>query len=148
MNKFKIIIASDHAGYDLKENLINFFQREKIDFLDLGVKNHDSVNYVDYGKKLALKVLDNSNNKKTIGIGICGTGIGISMSLNRFKGIRAALCRNINDAELSRKHNDANVLVLGGRTTQYDIAIKITQTFLSTDFESGRHLSRIKSLDE
>lgn len=138
MNK-KIFIASDHAGYEMKTKLNEYFNS----FIDLGTNSFDSVDYPDFAHKLTKEVL---KNKKNVGILICGTGVGMSIAANRKKGIRAGLANNSKIARLIRKHNDANVLVLPGRFINTSEAKKSVQAFLSTKFESGRHKRRIKKL--
>ena len=139
MNKNKIYIASDHAGFKLKEQLTKFFPKIN----DLGTKSENSVDYPDFAHKLTKEVL---KNKKSVGILICGTGVGMSIAANRKKGIRAGLANNSKIARLIRRHNDANVLVLPGRFINTSEAKKSVQAFLSTKFESGRHKRRIKKL--
>ena len=139
----KIVIASDHAGFALKEKISKFLTSRGIKNLDLGTKNKDSVDYPDYAHLLAKKMKRKKNN---IGILVCGSGIGMSMAANRHKNIRAALCSNIKSAKLSRKHNNANVLTLGSRLTRKDVALKCVNTFLKTSFDGGRHLRRIKKI--
>jgi len=140
-----IFLSSDHAGFELKEVLKKALTERKIEFEDLGTDSMDSVDYPDYGHKLAEKIMENPNESK--GIGICGTGLGISMALNRHFGIRAARCTSVEDAELSRTHNDANVLVLGGRITAEADAIAMLDKFLETKFEGGRHEARVKKIE-
>ncbi|MBQ3494342.1 MAG: ribose 5-phosphate isomerase B [Clostridia bacterium] len=140
-----IILACDHAGYDLKEDIKEFFNKENITTIDVGTYSNESVDYPDFAKAGNQKVLENPNN---IGIYICGTGIGMSMAANRNPKIRAALCTSVAFAELSRRHNDANVLVLAGRYTSKMKAISIIKTFLTTKFEGGRHLRRIKKISK
>jgi ribose 5-phosphate isomerase B len=111
---------------------------------DAGTFSDASVNYVDYGKKVAAAV---SGGRFAKGILICGSGIGMSMAANRFKGVRAALCSDLLSARLSRQHNDANILALGGRLIGDVLAIELVKTFLETEFEGGRHLERIQSMD-
>ena len=139
MNKNKIYIASDHAGFKLKEKLIKIFPKIN----DLGTKSEDSVDYPDFAHKLTKEVL---KNKKSVGILICGTGVGMSIAANRKKGIRAGLASNSKIARLIRRHNDANVLVLPGRFINTSEAKKSVQAFISTKFESGRHKKRINKL--
>ena len=139
MNKNKIYIASDHAGFKLKEKLIKIFPKIN----DLGTKSEDSVDYPDFAHKLTKEVL---KNKKSVGILICGTGVGMSIAANRKKGIRAGLATNSKIARLIRCHNDANVLVLPGRFINTSEAKKSVQAFISTKFESGRHKKRINKL--
>lgn len=140
-----IILACDHAGYELKEQIKEFFNKENITTIDVGCYSTDSCDYPDFAKAANVKVLENSNN---VGIYICGTGIGMSIAANRNPKIRAALCESTNFASLARKHNDANVLVLAGRTLTKQKAIRIIKVFLTTSFEGGRHLRRIKKLKE
>lgn len=140
-----IILACDHAGYELKEQIKEFFNKENITTIDVGCYSTDSCDYPDFVKAGNAKVLENSNN---VGIYICGTGIGMSIAANRNPKIRAALCDNVNTAALARKHNDANVLILAGRTITKQKAIRVIKVFLTTNFEGGRHLRRIKKLKE
>ena len=135
-----IFIASDHAGFDLKKQIINSM---KSNFIDLGVDNKDNVNYPDYAKKLVSKI---NSTKKSKGILICGSGIGMSIAANRDKNIRAGLAFKSEIAKLMREHNDANVLILPGRFMDIQEAIKCVDKFLNTNFESGRHLNRINKL--
>ena len=139
----KIHIASDHGGYSLKVFLKNFLTEEGYDVDDLGTFSEDPVDYPDFGKKAAKAVLNDDNP----GIIICGTGIGISISANRYKGIRAALCHCEEYAKLTRLHNNANILALGGRFTSEEEAKKIVKAFLETKFEGGRHKNRIEMMD-
>ena len=140
-----IILACDHAGYILKEQIKEFFNKENITTIDVGCYSEDSCDYPDYAKAGNQKVLENSNN---VGIYICGTGIGMTIAANRNPKIRAALCESTNVASLSRRHNNANVLVLPGRLITKQKAIRIIKVFLTTDFEGGRHLRRVKKLKE
>jgi len=141
----KIAIASDHAGYDMKEQIKNYLLEKKFDIIDLGTNSNVSVDYPDYAKKLGEKV---TKGEVDFGIGICGTGIGMSIAVNKVKGIRGALCLYPLMAEYARKHNDANVLVLAGRLMGIDLAIWTVDKFLSTDFEGGRHKRRVDKIDE
>lgn len=139
-----IILASDHAGYLLKEEVKKFFNKENIIAIDVGCYSREQLDdYPDFAKAGNVKVLEDPRN---VGIFICGSGIGMSMAANRNPKIRAALCRNETDAMLARAHNDANVLCLGGRFTKTKKAIKIIKVFLTTDFEGGRHSRRIKKM--
>ncbi len=140
-----IILACDHAGYNLKEQIKEFFNKENITTIDVGTYSTDSVDYPDYAKAGNQKVLENANN---VGIYICGTGIGMSIAANKDPKIRAALCLNTNFASLARKHNNANVLVLPGRYINKQKAIRIIKVFLTTNFEGGRHSRRVKKLKE
>ncbi len=134
----KIVIASDHAGLRLKNILMKHFTEHE--FVDVGTYTEDSCDYPDYAALAGKKVVD---REAEAGIVICGTGIGISIAANKVKGIRAALCFNEFMAEMSRKHNDANVLALGARVIGDDLAIRITDVWLKTDFEGGRHEKRV-----
>ena len=138
------VLASDHAGYDLKEQIKFYLENNNFKVKDLGPFNNDSVDYPDYGKLLG-KVIKNNNN--TLGIAICGSGLGMSMTLNRISGVRAALCHNIEVVKLARNHNDANVLVLGGRFINLDEAINIVDIFFKESFEGGRHKRRVNKLN-
>ena len=140
-----IILACDHAGYELKEQIKEFFNKENITTIDVGCYSTDSCDYPDFAKAGNLKVLEGANN---VGIYICGTGIGMSMAANRNPKIRAALCSNSTFASLARKHNNANVLILPGRYINRTRAIGIVKVFLTTNFEGGRHARRIKKLKE
>ncbi len=138
-----IFIASDHAGYKLKEQIKIKFSN-KIFFIDLGVNNSNKpVNYPDYAHKICKKV---SLNKHNIGILICGSGIGMSMAANRHKKIRAAPCYSIKNAKLSRLHNNANIITLGARLIKKNLAFKCISAFINTKFEGGRHLKRVKKI--
>lgn len=139
-----IFLASDHAGFELKNALKSFLTEQKISFEDLGCNSPERCDYPDFGHKLALKVLENPANR---GVGICGTGLGISMTLNRHAGIRAARSVSVEDAKLARQHNDANVLVLAGRQTAPALASEMLTTFLATEFEGERHEARIKKIE-
>ncbi|MDD2218307.1 MAG: ribose 5-phosphate isomerase B [Eubacteriales bacterium] len=141
----KIAIASDHGGFDLKEILIDILVKEGIEVCDLGTYGCESVDYPMFGKTCALKVAEGHVDK---GIVVCGTGIGISIAANKVKGIRCALCTSTEMAELTRKHNDANMLALGGRILDTETAIEITKTWLKTEFEGGRHQRRVDMLNE
>ncbi len=139
-----IILASDHAGYLLKEELKKFFNKENIIAIDVGCYSRDVADdYPDFAKAGCAKVLEDSRN---VGIFICGTGVGMCIAANRNPKIRAALCNNTQVASLARAHNDANVLVLSGNYTRIKKAIKIVKVFLTTDFEGGRHTRRLKKL--
>ncbi len=139
----KVAIACDHGGYDLKEAIKDNFD---IKWIDLGTDNaKDSVDYPDFGHALADAIKD---GVAEFGIAICGTGIGISIAINRHEGIRAGLCTNTTMARLTREHNDANVLCLGARITGVESAMDIVKVFLETDFEGGRHQRRIDKIEE
>ncbi len=139
-----IAIASDHAGFILKEKILFYLKKLKIRTFDLGTFSQDRVDYPDNAKKLVFFL---KKKKSLTGILICGSGIGVSIAANRFKGIRAAICNESKSALLARKHNDANILCLGARLINLKNAQKVVNIFINTSFESGRHLKRIKKLD-
>ena len=136
----KIFIASDHAGFDLKQNLLNQFPKI---LTNLGTNSDQSVDYPDFAHILINEVKSSSNN---VGILICGSGVGMSIAANRDPNIRAGLVHNAEIAKLVRQHNDANVLVLPGRFIDVQEAIKCVENFLNTEFESGRHKKRIDKI--
>ena len=138
----KIFIASDHAGYNLKKLIVSkLAKRKKI--LDLGPDSKDSVDYPDYAKKLSKKV---ASNKGSFGILICGSGMGMAITANKTKNIRAALCYSIDNTKLSRLHNNANIITLGARLINKNKAFNLIRVFLKTKFEGGRHLRRVKKI--
>ena len=139
----KVILASDHAGFKLKEEIKKFLIKKRKKVLDLGTKSISSVDYPDYAHLLSKKM---NKSKNQFGILICGSGIGMSMAANKHKYIRAALCYSIKSTQLSRQHNNANVMVLGAGLIKKNIALKCVSTFLETDFNSGRHLRRIRKI--
>lgn len=141
----KIVIAADHGGFELKEKLKAYFAGKSLILQDLGTDSTDSVDYPDFAKKLARQILE---GRADLGILICGTGIGASIAANRFKGIRAALLYSTFSAEMAKKHNNANVLVFGGRTMAFEDVVMRIETFLNTSFEGGRHINRINKIDE
>ncbi len=140
-----VAIASDHAGVELKEHLVDILRNIGFVALDLGTNTKDSVDYPDYANSLAASI--KSGHAKQ-GILICGSGIGISIAANRHPHIRAALCFNEEMAKLARQHNDANVLVLGARFIEKDNAANIVKTFFTTSFEGGRHALRVEKLNK
>ena len=139
----KIFLSSDHGGFELKEKVKSFLIDNNFEYEDLGCSSLEPVDYPDFAKLLSKKIKDKNNSK---GILFCGTGIGISMAANRFPHIRAALCTNVEMASKSRKHNDANVLALGGRILEEKLALEIVKEFLQTDFEAGRHSLRVDKI--
>jgi len=140
----KIYAGSDHAGLALKQSLIKYLTQKGHEVTDLGTHVTDSCDYPDYAHAVAAKVLSDPDSK---GILTCGSGMGISIAANRHPGIRAALCHNSLEATLSRKHNNANILVLGGRIIGEVLAEDIADKFFSTDFEGGRHQNRIEKIE-
>ena len=139
----KISLASDHAGFTLKEIIKKKLIKNKVKVLDFGPYNKDSVDYPDYAKKVARNI---SSKKTNMGILVCGSGTGMAMSANKLRKIRAAVCYNSVSTRLSRTHNNANILALGSRLTSKREALKLVNIFLSTKFEGGRHLRRIKKI--
>ncbi len=146
MNFKKVIIAADHAGVDLKDELVKFCKRHTISVEDLGATDDVSVDYPDYAHKVCEKVL---TSETVAGVLICGSGIGMSMAANRHCGIRAALCLDEDGvtATLARRHNKANILCLGARLMTIDAAINSLQVFLATPFEGGRHERRVQKIE-
>lgn len=140
-----IAIASDHGGFALKEIVKEHLKERGYKTVDLGTHSEESVDYPVYGKACGQAVAE---GKADLGVVVCGTGIGISIAANKVKGVRCGLCTSVEMAELTKKHNNANVLALGGRTTDPDLALKITDAWLDTEFEGGRHERRTKMLDE
>ena len=140
----KIAIGCDHAAFEEKEKLKYFLRQSGYEVLDVGTNSKESVDYPKYGHSVAKMVSENIADK---GIVICGSGIGISIAANKIKGIRAALCTSIEHAEMSKKHNNANILALGARMTEYDLLEKITNVWLNSKFEGGRHLNRINMIE-
>ncbi len=139
-----VAIASDHAGFDLKSVLLSTLREQGHTVLDLGTDNAtDSVDYPDYGRAVAEAV---ASNQATIGVVVCGTGIGISIAANRVSGCRAALCHDVTTARLARRHNDANVIALGARVLGPAVAGECLEAFLETPFEGGRHQRRLDKL--
>ena len=141
----KILIACDHAAFLEKEELISFLKEKGLEIDDLGTYSQESVDYPLYGQKVAKAIIDGQAKK---GIIICGTGIGISIAANRFKGIRATLCTSVPHAEMARKHNNSNILALGARMTKIKDMKQIVNIWLETDFEGGRHQKRLQLIDE
>lgn len=141
-----LAIGCDHGGYELKKEILSYLDGKGIAYEDFGCDGPQSVDYPIYAKKVAAAILDGSCDK---GILICGTGIGISITANKIPGIRAALCTDCFCAQMTREHNDANVLALGGRVVGPGLAIKIVETFLETPFSNDeRHIRRIKMIEE
>lgn len=138
----KIYIASDHAGYPLKQVIVKeFLSKKGINFQDLGTNSEKSVDYPKFAKKLSKKI-----NKTSMGILICGSGIGVSISANRHKHIRASLCHNVNSAKMTRKHNDSNVICLQGRPFVKKKIFAMLNAYFDTEFEEGRHTRRVEQL--
>ena len=138
-----LCIASDHAGYKLKEDIKNYLISKNVSIIDLGPLSDGSVDYPVFAKKVSNRLRSKKSDK---GILICGSGTGMAISANKTKGIRAAVCYNIKSTKLSRQHNNANVICIGARFTNKSIALKLVATFLKTKFEGGRHLRRVKKI--
>ncbi|MED5353589.1 MAG: ribose 5-phosphate isomerase B [Nitrospinota bacterium] len=141
----KIAIASDHGGFDLKKNVISSLQNKGLEIEDLGPSNTDSVDYPDYGIKIAHAILEQRVER---GIVICGTGVGMSIVVNRFPGIRGTLCSDVYTAKMCREHNDSNILIMGGRVIGKDSALEIVEIWLKTNFEGGRHQRRLDKINK
>ena len=142
IKKNKILLAADHAGYELKEIIKKSLKKKGIKILDLGTKSTKSVDYPYFAHLLSKKISKNNQ----FGILVCGSGIGMCMAANRHKYIRAALCYNVKSAKLSRQHNNANVMALGARLTKKNVALKCVNAFIKTSFKGGRHLRRVKKI--
>ena len=144
-----IYIGSDHAGYELKNQLINHYNQNNSNyFIDCGCYNTESVDYPDIAYIVKDKVIqDNSSNINSIGILICGTGIGMSISANKFSHIRAALINDIYTAQMSKLHNNANIICLGARILDFETSVLLINKFLDTEFEGGRHEERLKKIE-
>ena len=140
----KIAIASDHGGFDLKKNVISSLQNKGLEIEDFGPSNTDSVDYPDYGIKIAHAILEQRVER---GIVICGTGVGMSIVVNRFPGIRGTLCSDVYTAKMCREHNDSNILIMGGRVIGKDLALEIVEIWLKTEFEGGRHQRRLDKIN-
>lgn len=141
----KISLASDHGGFELKEKIKNFLIKTNVTVEDFGTNSIESVDYPDFGILASQAVSDKRADR---GILICSTGIGMSIVANKIKGIRAALCTSLQTAELSRLHNDSNMLVLGGKTIDHKLALEIIDCWLNTPFEGDRHLRRINKIHD
>ena len=139
-----ISIAADHAGYELKEIIKHYFDMADIPYIDFGTDSAEAVDYPVYAKKVCAAV---QTGECDLGVLVCGTGIGMSIAANKHKGIRAANCGDTFSAKMMRLHNDANILTLGSRVIGSGLAIEIIKTFLSTDFEGGRHVERVNMYD-
>lgn len=139
----KVILASDHAGIELRQELVALLKERGTDFQDLGPQTRESVDYPDFASRVAQAVVSEPG---TLGVLVCGTGIGMSIVANKHRGIRAALCTTEFEARMTRAHNDANVLCLGQRVVGAGVARGILEAFLSTAFEGGRHEKRVQKI--
>ncbi|MFW6119928.1 MAG: ribose 5-phosphate isomerase B [Petrotogales bacterium] len=141
----KVAVGSDHAGFKLKEHVRDYLKKKELVVIDYGTNSDQSVDYPDFGKKVARAV---QNGEVDRGIVICGTGIGISMVANRYKNVRAAVCLYPKMAEMARRHNNANILAMGGRLVAHQLALDIVDVFLNTDFDGGKHKRRIEKIED
>ena len=139
----KVCIASDHAGFKLKDHIKEFLINKNISIIDLGPINDRSVDYPDFAKKVSSRV---KSKRSDVGILVCGSGTGMAISANKTKKIRAAVCYNFRSTRLSRQHNNANIIAIGSRLTKRNAALKLVSAFLETKFEGGRHLRRVKKI--
>lgn len=139
----KVAIGSDHAGVDLKKQIMARFKEEGYEFIDCGTDSYEAVDYPDIAEKVAGVVI----RENVSGVLLCGTGIGISIAANKIPGIRAAVCGDIYTARLAREHNNANILAVGARVVGTGLAMEIVRTFLETDFQGGRHLCRVEKIN-
>ncbi|UOE63957.1 RpiB/LacA/LacB family sugar-phosphate isomerase [Mycoplasmopsis bovis] len=147
MKKGKVVLASDHGGCDLKNEIKNYVNDLGYETVDLGPEDSSkSISYAEQGHKLANYLLDNKD--VSFGIGLCGTGLGISYALNRHNGIRAARITSVEDANLAKLHNNANVIVMGGRQVNIDQARAMIDEYINTEYEGGRHQARIDQIDK
>ena len=140
-----ISIASDHGGFSLKLDIVSFLNELGYQVKDMGPKNQKSVDYPDYGVRIAQIVTQNTGSR---GILICGTGIGMSIVVNRFPGIRGTLCSDLYTAKLCREHNDSNILIMGGRIVGHGLAREIVSVWLNTPFDGGRHQKRLDKINQ
>ena len=139
----RIALASDHAGYDLKAGVADFLRGRSVPFEDYGCGPGETVDYVDFGAKAARSVVEGTCDRAIL---VCGTGLGMGIVANKFKGIRATPCATEYAAEMSRKHNDSNCLTLGGRTHSLEVAVRLVRIWLETEFEGGRHAGRVAKI--
>jgi len=144
MERLDIAIASDHAGVEMKLHLVKFLLKRGHNVIDMGVRRKVRVDYPDYGKKVAKAV---SEGEVPLGILICGSGIGMSITANRFKGVRAALVHDHYTARMAKAHNNANILCLGARVIAKELAEELVEVWLATEFEGGRHAQRLEKID-
>ena len=142
-NRTVVYIGSDHGGFNAKEHAKVLIKKSGYELIDLGTFSEDSVDYPDFGVKVARAVSENNNS---CGVIFCGTGIGISISANKIKGIRAALCTSEYHAEMARRHNDANIVAMGGRVTEPVVVEKILDVWFKTPFDGGRHETRVEKI--
>ena len=142
--KFKVSIASDHAGFEMKNKIMKYLEENGFSLIDRGPSNSESVDYPDFAKKVCKDLLNQNVDR---GILVCGSGQGMAMVANKHKGIRAALCNSEEMTELARAHNDANILTLGARFVDQSLALSCVEKFISTSFEGDRHIQRVNKID-
>lgn len=140
----KFYIGTDHAGFEIKKDIENILKRLNCEVVDLGTYSKESVDYPDFGHKVARAIL---KDEGSFGVVVCGTGIGISISANKHKGIRAALCHDAYSAKMARAHNDANILAFGQRMVGLGVIESMIEAFVTTSFEGGRHLKRVEKIE-
>lgn len=141
----KIVLGCDHGGWELKEAIAGVLKSLGMEVIDVGTQNEESVDYPDFASEVAGRV---STGEAERGVAVCGTGIGMSIVANKYPGVRAALCHDSFTARMSRLHNDANVLVLGGRVTGREVALELLKQWLATPFEGGRHKRRVDKISD
>lgn len=141
----KIGLASDHGGYELKEHIREHLEKKGIEYIDYGTNSEESADYPDYGRKAGEAIMSGEVDRAIV---VCGTGIGISLAANKVKGVRCALCGDSYSARMSREHNNANALALGGRVVGKDLALEIVDIWLRTEFAGGRHERRVNKISE
>ena len=141
-----IAVGSDHGGYELKQEIISYLKEKNLEYKDYGTDSKESCDYPVYAKKVANAIVNGECDR---GILLCGTGIGIYITANKIKGIRAALCHDTFSAQATREHNDANILAMGARVVGPGLALKIVDTFLNTEFSNDeRHIRRIEQIED
>lgn len=141
----KVVVASDHAGYEVKEKIKKILDDMNLTYEDLGTDSTEAVDYPDFAARVATAVSEGQADR---GVLVCGTGIGVSIAANKYRGVRAALCHNAETARLSREHNDANVLAVGARTTPLEDIDAAVRTFFTTEFAGGRHARRVEKINQ
>ena len=145
MNEFVIALGSDHGGFLLKEDIKNYLKLNNIEYLDFGTDSDESVDYPLFAEKVSKSIIF---KKANLGILCCGTGIGMSIAANKFSGIRAAVCTSTFESEMSKRHNNANILCLGARVLSKNNALNIVKTFINTSFDGGRHKRRLDQINQ
>lgn len=144
MEKLKVALGADHGGFELKEKIVEYLKSKNIEYKDFGTNTSDSCDYPKFGKEVALEVASGNFNR---GILVCGSGIGMSIAANKVKGIHAALCWNMATAKSARTHNNSNILCLGQRQIEDELALDMVDLWLHTEFEGGRHQTRVDMIE-